>query len=882
MSFRYVRWSTWTKIKALFPNAIEFKRKRIGFPEDLGDDVDNDLCGCMQCRANGIAQTCLRSNLSDFTQFCQGSRNCEALANEVVLEMSKLQGSTAQFRLLHKADMLAWRKFVAAFKRKDDKKRNESLEEMVKKALFPSSSNNASRCFPLNQLNNKPARVDLQRLEFLSKIFRPIVCKTHGRPIYDALFQVVDNPANQKYGFLTDNICILDENDYKDFLAYVVAVAVILFPSDKNLISEGSMVHAFTSEAAIFSDTWRIDSVSHPTFVPVPLNGDQRDSDLFCVSTENLAMVFQLDGASCHDEICCRDFAHWLASEGTLEEPKVSPLEVRTKEQPESLGVVNDPITVDSDFESGSVTEPFSLRVFDVKADSDLDLALEALSRCTGLLTSEEADENQFLRRSSRKRKSRYPVGVIQDEETVRADMNNNIAALRLLLLERCTKGSQFELDHTLRLVLRTCAKDEGQIVVDLDGGKEEDVISSTQFLSKVKVVDLTFNLNCETLRSICEEAVGEKMEQSINQSESIMLLRQASEDNSSKAIPKDAMMDHFIGLANTTAEVSSTGKRPCSNTALNKKSRTEKGFTGTFLSSTALSKATDIIEEASAEPTKVVKHADAHLNCNEGYSPSEPLKPTVSVMEGSMHVLVDAVDLYARQEVSIIEDNRIVEHDKRTWNEESYRRTDLYDNKGKTTEPGSDTQSFVKDTNPVTELLTSSKVVESDNVFSHSNSSKYFNELKPEAASTSGEVRQCLTNSHKPNGSRAQSRDFFEDNSDDEIELLRSPFTKVSPQRWASKRTRRTTVTGKVSVLVATSQKPDDCPDRGRRQSTKDHNLVSEIVRMLLSNPDIQRKDKQMCQMAAENAIQMHPEVKDANRLVDPAYSLYLEFTLP
>ena len=66
------------------------------------------------------------------------------------------------------------------------------------------------------------------------------------------------------------------------------------------------------------------------------------------------------------------------------------------------------------------------------------------------------------------------------------------------------------------------------------------------------------------------------------------------------------------------------------------------------------------------------------------------------------------------------------------------------------------------------------------------------------------------------------------------------------------------------------------------RHDNGKNRELISKIVRMLLANPDIEKKDEQMCEVSAENAIQKHPELQDASELIDPAYAMYLEFTQP
>lgn len=819
----------------------------------------------MECRSEGIAEISARTNLADLAKYCQESRTCEALTNDIVLEMPKSR-HCAPYRLLHKDDILAWQKFLAAFKRKDEKKRTVSPEEVTKAALLPFTTEHSPRCSLLDRADDKLSSSDRKRLELLSTVFRPIVCQAHGRPIHHALFGDVDDRKDGEPLSLNENICILDENSYKDFLAYIVAVAAMLFPSVENMGSNGSTVHAYISEAARFCEEWHLDSVSHPSFAPIrQRTGDKRDMDRFSISNDRMSMLFQLEKASCNDEVCCLNYTSWQTAETIKRE------EAATKLLPKSTGVADDPRAVDSDPDDGLTPANFALRVFDVKADSDLDSALASLSTCAGLPSSEEGDENQFVRRSSRKRKSRYPVGVVQEEETIQADLNNNIAVLRLLLHERCTKGTLFELDHSLKLVLHSDPKNGELIALDIDYGKETITPSLAQPSPNVQVVDLTFDLSSETMRDLCEGALGEKLGKSFRPAESIMLIRQAIEDSSATAIPKDALMDHFIGLGNTTSEVSVVGTAASNKAGRTKKARTERGFSGTFLSSTA-------------PPMS----APAATNEESGPATTED---AASVNVGRSRLSLNASKDFEPLVSNVVKDQPPASYvDRRKPAPSHDRKLPLGVNKAQeadcfvagisqveTTELGTAKQAaLARDTKPA---AVNAPVASNTNCVSQSTSSKYFSGSKQKAATTNGEEISSAASRRRQNASKPNSRDIFDDDSDIDIEILLSR----PAIRKASGKTQRLGHSDRISVLVEASREHDD--DTGRttpRQSTEDRELASEIVSMLLSSPDIPQEDEQMCQMAAENAIQMHPELKDANKLVDPAYSLYLELSIP
>ena len=135
------------------------------------------------------------------------------------------------------------------------------------------------------------------------------------------------------------------------------------------------------------------------------------------------------------------------------------------------------------------------------------------------------------------------------------------------------------------------------------------------------------------------------------------------------------------------------------------------------------------------------------------------------------------------------------------------------------------------------------------------------------------------------------------DDNSDNDVELLQSPFKRNSNSLSPSKRfsTKRIQLPFSSVGFQCTSKKKkqiDKASSNNGHQTTHvqyhgsdgpESRLTSEIVRLLLTNPDIHKESNEdICHMAAENAIAMHPHLDEAPDLLEAAYALYLELMMP
>jgi hypothetical protein len=132
------------------------------------------------------------------------------------------------------------------------------------------------------------------------------------------------------------------------------------------------------------------------------------------------------------------------------------------------------------------------------------------------------------------------------------------------------------------------------------------------------------------------------------------------------------------------------------------------------------------------------------------------------------------------------------------------------------------------------------------------------------------------------------------DENSDDDITLLQDPFKKGNIKTVPSKRLSKQIQLSLDSLGVMYGAKNKRLKNKSSgngevqlcmpsRNDNTDSWLTSEIVRILLANPDINKQNnEEMCRMAAESAVAMHPDLSDALDLAEPAYAVYLELMSP
>jgi hypothetical protein len=616
-SIRYVPWKVWSVLKLTFPKAIELKIKR----RSLDEPEDDDLC--KECLADNDNEEHVKSRLADLAQHCLKNPLPQCLCTEELMNREASSTSTSQYRLLHQDDMALWNLFLSSLGCKNPSKIAEGFYEFT--ATASSLQGHDFDLFSPDSTEHLPTPSESSRLRCLSNIFRPIVCRKHRLPISSALesdSSERDSASRPNVrSVLSERVIIMEESAYQDFLAKVAALTSVLFPStDEPLHIQANRTPADElSDGAVFNKQWKIDS-HHPIFRPAVHKRGPPVPGSFIASSDTMSMCFDLECATCKDDECNLLFQLWQDQEDACSTKGSKGSDSSKSSKPRmsnaSGAAAHDPIRLDSDLDDDAALNTYSLRVFEAEGNADEQSALISLVQCAGLPAGDTpADDGNVLRRSSRKRKSRYPVGFIKDEKSVRIAMHHNVAAIRLKIFETC---DCFNLEHSLKLVISSPStddkgssvdakhgtddnpdKDHASQVVDLSADTEIEATSKVPVSSESPtgtgdsegekpvedhgpiVINLSFDLVSQTLLQVCESSVGSKLGASFNPADDLVFLHQHTPDESSSAVGDTELMGYLISVSNLTDTSAQAPSKKNGRRAV-----TEKGFTGTFLSS--------------------------------------------------------------------------------------------------------------------------------------------------------------------------------------------------------------------------------------------------------------------------------------------------------
>lgn len=793
----FVPRSSWESIKALFPSAVEHKRKRLKTFQQLEDsDEDNDLFGCMQCNDEEVSNNCMKRNFEEFAKHCQTLQQTRILSRDNSA-MKALSTDSKRFYLVSMVDFDVWNKVLTVLSKKRKGKEEQTYQQLVETVLLNGTSEGKTRSSVPEATKCLVSDEDHTILELFSRFFSSTICDNHGLYVFDAFFQNV--------GELRDDICIITEEDYQQFLSHVCAASIMLCRSDNGTLWKEFTIHDVSAQGRSFLN--RIQLNMHNYCVPAASETEVGAADLFFIYDKR----YQLSYQSCRNINCRQAYkTNRLVSPGTAT----------------CNGIIDDPIDIDMDAKPCISPPNISLVVLDVKANATLTTVLQTLETVDGLSSREEKELECYPRRSSRRRASRYCAGDVLGDETIEIPIDNNIAALRLALMERCTKGTEFELNHSLTLVF----------LIQFDE-KSRSGLSLMTVEPLFKMIDLPFSSNSKTIRDMCEEGLGGPYDLAIT----TFLFRQANAEPSSEQISKDELMDTLLSLANTPSESKA-------NRAKQKTSRTEKGFSGTFLS-------------LATAPTKVAA-ATTTLNGTESLSTA-----ALPILNG---VDNDAIGFQCESIEQPYVAGPIIENGT-SQDDKCDVHVILNDTKPAVIDSKPPCPSSASNCHSITEIFDDTETVD---------------EGKPEIKV--GDLFDTTTRVYSAM-EIDKSVSVDDDSSEDDVKLLESPFKKsnnnVSPSKqFKTKRIQLTLDSmGVQNISNNKTQIDKACSNRPTRR-TFDRNdpmarLTSEVVRLLFRDPDIhEQNNEELCHMAAESAIAMHPHLNDAFDLVDPAYDLYMQ----
>jgi hypothetical protein len=617
-SIRYVSWSDWIDIQYIFPNAIEHRRKRI--VSEVEEDLNGDF-GCPECMDKATAADSFRNKLSALLRSDEYAQRCDVLAEETPSEADTGGAYQKEYRVMHEEDLLAWKKFVSAAKRKINRG-GSSIDDHTRRLLKPLVEWDDCALLSLETTTLGSASPKARCAQFLSAVVRPIACRKHKLPISAALFQDQGFEDRPSLKSLNSNICILTEAAYQSLVSHWTSVIQATLPSDEsNAITvlddeDEDEIDSFEEECP---DDKNQVKWFHPSFRRHVISNGQSKRPVFALTSDKMSMRFVFDSGVCNDPACNEAYSRWYDAEisAKSQNPKCSPPSSSHESTKTPGSAADEPITIDCDLDFPTSSGTVLLKVFEAEKRSRLDSILADLASTSGL-SDGSSDASHHLRRSSRKRKTRYPSGVIVSEDSVNVNLKANVAALRLLLLERCANGSPFQLSHSLRLVVPspvaagcindTAASEEaggvseqavsntnlapkvielpldmsGDVVEDVipaaseeAGGVPEQAVPNTNFAPKV--IELSLDMSGDVVEDVIARSFGMPVNDLAVDFSDVFIVRQADEDSGIDETPQENLLDHLIGLANIS-NIDDT------NPQKKRKVRVERGFTGTLL----------------------------------------------------------------------------------------------------------------------------------------------------------------------------------------------------------------------------------------------------------------------------------------------------------
>lgn len=540
---RFVSWKLWNRIQKLFPQAIEHKLAKRNADEVEMVEVDEEKCAL--CESHSTRADILCSYLSTLAQKFSSTAICRPPDQDDVLLADTTKES---FYAVHTEDGLAIRRFCRTFKNVSSKAGVDDIRREVLQCFQKAAADldvNKSRDF--STLDETDRRI----LQLTEKLVFPLKCKAHGHAVERIVITSSAGPGS----VLSPKVQLVTGSDFREYILSLCALARVLVLSEislefENLDENEVLDYAYLEELCLKHGVLEWNPIAKSGIAP------PSDSRTFVLSGSTISMRLLWNDKLCHCQECCLAFDRLSSNLKQTANGKTS----------SSSGTkADDPILIDLEETS---SETFPLTVFEAEASASDEKIMEGLLECMGVSCGTETDKpSQGVRRSSRRRKTRIPMGALTFEETIQADICHNIAALRLYLMESLKEGKEFSLDHRLLLVVTP---------VDTKAEPTDQSFGT----ANSKMVKLDFGKNSLTLLDIAEKALNGDLS-SLVPKDSLVLVRQAVVEEYADGFEKDSLMDVLIGQSNAASQDPNEKKR---------RSRAiERGFTGTLLSSSSV-----------------------------------------------------------------------------------------------------------------------------------------------------------------------------------------------------------------------------------------------------------------------------------------------------
>jgi hypothetical protein len=552
-------------LKKVFPEAIEHKKKRV--LKNGAKGVSNpDIDGCPECQAEKVSIDRLKIELENWAKETRENFELKGLlgGNRTVereIEVHNFTTAENGCRLVHRTDIQTWRKALSTLAGASKIKSTDTvlLKADVENIAFPSYH------YVVLEFERQP-------VEKLVTSLRSLICREHRLVIKTAIFRDCADSGNEKNHShqLSDCIAVLSDEEYRAYISSLAELLRILNSDTESHVmgSMGSPV-VIDDDKRFLNNIREITNSYHPAIRMCVAEQQRSADDILVFSLHGSTKEFLLSPGVCDCETCMKEFAPLLHPPNVGDDDKVESISIdsndeksESRRKASKLGsAAADPILVESDIDDDRVSSPdtFALRAFEVECKSSLDDALSSLQTLSALPSESDSNEVNFLRRSTRKRKSRYPSGSLLREDTVKVGLHHNMAALRLLLYEKCEVALA---GHKLILVM--ASKD----------GKPH------------KTLEINFEWGQRRLQELVDEMKDPpdlKNDTKFEPSKQLLLLYQKDDNGNARAL-HETVMDSLLTLANLEPPDSAD---QAGNSKKRKRNRpSERGFRGTLLQS--------------------------------------------------------------------------------------------------------------------------------------------------------------------------------------------------------------------------------------------------------------------------------------------------------
>lgn len=530
-------------------------------------DGDTNTNGCPECSAEKASMDNMRNQVGIWVKETRENFQLKNLLqrNRTVsreIEVHNFTNASSGCRLVHRTDIetvrIALKKLSASKMKLMD---FTSLKAEVESVAFPS-------------YHSVVLEFERQPMERLLSSLRSLICREHRRVIKSALFRDFAGTCKESNSSrqLSDCIAVLSDEEYRAYISCLAGLLCILNPEYHKTAPGSIGSPVVVDEKPFLQEVREMTSSYHPA-IRQCVDKEQRPSDdILKFSLDGSTKDFILSPGVCNCKTCMQDFAPLLSGRDAGDDDKVESISIDSNDRksdtapkdPKPGSVAADPILVESDIEDFRIPTPdtFALRTFEIDKDATLDEALRTLKNVSDLPSESKSNDVSLLRRSSRKRKSRYPIGCLLRDGIIHVGLHHNMAALRLHLFETCEVPVS---GHNLILVLLS---NDGQsqeaLKVQFEWGERQLDELVDKMRDKVEVKDDTFS-----------------------PSESLVLLYQKENSSEGQAL-HETVMASLINLANIETSKSDHQVGNGKKTKRNRPS--ERGFRGTLLHSSSLS----------------------------------------------------------------------------------------------------------------------------------------------------------------------------------------------------------------------------------------------------------------------------------------------------